>query len=28
SERVGKWTYYRRNEQTIREYAEYVTHHL
>lgn len=28
SERVGKWTYYRRNEQTIREYAEYVTHYL
>ena len=28
SERIGKWTYYRRNERTIREYADYVTHHL
>ncbi|MGQ3481136.1 ArsR/SmtB family transcription factor [Paenibacillus sp. TY11] len=24
SERIGKWTYYRRNEKTIREFAEYV----
>lgn len=24
SERHGKWTYYRRNEETIRELAEYI----
>jgi DNA-binding transcriptional ArsR family regulator len=22
--RVGKWTYYRRNEETIRAFAEFV----
>jgi len=24
SERIGKWTYYRRNEKTIRQFSEYV----
>ncbi|MFX3633875.1 MAG: ArsR/SmtB family transcription factor [Candidatus Pristimantibacillus sp.] len=24
SKRVGQWTYYRRNEETIREFYEYV----
>lgn len=24
SERIGKWTYYRRNEETIREFSEYI----
>ncbi|MFI6983752.1 ArsR/SmtB family transcription factor [Embleya sp. NPDC050154] len=24
SERIGKWTYYRRNEQAIADFAEYV----
>ncbi|GAB2645105.1 helix-turn-helix transcriptional regulator [Prescottella soli] len=24
SERIGKWTYYRRNERAIAEYAAYV----
>ncbi|MFI1585368.1 ArsR/SmtB family transcription factor [Embleya sp. NPDC020630] len=24
SERIGKWTYYRRNERTIAEFAEHV----
>lgn len=24
SERVGQWTYYRRNEKTIRQFTEYV----
>ncbi|MED4584366.1 ArsR family transcriptional regulator [Brevibacillus choshinensis] len=24
SERIGKWTYYRRNEKTIQEFSEYV----
>ncbi|UQW97425.1 ArsR family transcriptional regulator [Rummeliibacillus sp. G93] len=24
SERIGKWTYYRRNEKTIKEFADYV----
>ncbi|MBW7459923.1 ArsR/SmtB family transcription factor [Paenibacillus sepulcri] len=28
SERVGQWTYYRRNEQTIREFAEYIEKEL
>lgn len=28
SERIGKWTYYRRNEKTIREFAEYVQKEL
>ena len=28
SERIGKWTYYRRNEKTIREFAEYVQQEL
>lgn len=24
SERIGKWTYYRRNEKTIQQFADYV----
>lgn len=28
SERRGQWTYYRRNEETIREFAEYVQNKL
>lgn len=28
SERIGKWTYYRRNEKTIQEFAEYVQKEL
>lgn len=28
SERVGKWTYYRRNEQTIKEFSEYIQNQL
>lgn len=24
SERIGKWTYYRRNEKTIQQFSEYV----
>ena len=24
SRRFGKWTYYRRNEETIRKLAEYI----
>ncbi|GGH31076.1 transcriptional regulator [Paenibacillus segetis] len=24
SERIGKWTYYRRNEKTIQEFSEYI----
>ncbi|MEO2205703.1 ArsR family transcriptional regulator [Paenibacillus pabuli] len=28
SERRGQWTYYRRNEETIRQFAEYVQHEL
>ncbi|MFS0782736.1 ArsR/SmtB family transcription factor [Bacillus sp. 1P06AnD] len=24
SERIGKWTFYRRNEKTIKEFAEYI----
>ncbi|MEC0231701.1 ArsR/SmtB family transcription factor [Paenibacillus alba] len=24
SERIGKWTYYRRNEKIIQEFAEYI----
>ncbi len=24
AERVGKWTFYRRNEQTIQAFAEYI----
>ncbi|OAB41763.1 ArsR/SmtB family transcription factor [Paenibacillus glacialis] len=24
SERIGKWTYYRRNETTIQEFSEYI----
>jgi ArsR family transcriptional regulator len=28
SERHEKWTYYRRNEEVIRMYAEYVMNHL
>ncbi|OIJ88368.1 ArsR/SmtB family transcription factor [Streptomyces colonosanans] len=28
SERIGKWTYYRRNERTIEAFAEYVRNEL
>lgn len=28
SERIGKWTYYRRNEKTIQEFSEYVQNEL
>ncbi|MBQ7585392.1 MAG: helix-turn-helix transcriptional regulator [Desulfovibrionaceae bacterium] len=28
SERHGKWTYYRRNEEVIQQYAEYIKNHL
>ncbi|EOO23853.1 hypothetical protein IIU_06917 [Bacillus cereus VD133] len=28
SERIGKWTFYRRNEKTIREFSEYVQNEL
>lgn len=24
SERIGKWTYYRRNEETIKAFSEYI----
>lgn len=28
SERIGKWTYYRRNEKTIEEFRKYVQKEL
>lgn len=28
SERIGKWTFYRRNEKTIREFADYIRNEL
>ncbi|WNC13612.1 helix-turn-helix transcriptional regulator [Brevibacillus brevis] len=28
SERIGKWTYYRRNEKTIAQFVEYVQNQL
>jgi ArsR family transcriptional regulator len=28
SERIGKWTYYRRNEKTIQEFSEYIQQKL
>ncbi|EEL35886.1 Transcriptional regulator, ArsR [Bacillus cereus Rock3-28] len=28
SDRIGKWTYYRRNEKIIREFSEYVQNEL
>ncbi len=28
AERRGKWTYYRRNEETIQRAADYMTHEL
>ncbi|EOQ07679.1 hypothetical protein KQ3_04281 [Bacillus cereus B5-2] len=28
SERVGQWTYYHRNEETIRQFTEYVQNEL
>ncbi|CAH8720584.1 helix-turn-helix transcriptional regulator [Paenibacillus thiaminolyticus] len=28
SERIGKWTYYRRNEKTIQQFSEYVQKEL
>lgn len=28
SERIGKWTYYRRNEQTIQKFSEYIKEKL
>ncbi|MDQ0494367.1 DNA-binding transcriptional ArsR family regulator [Paenibacillus brasilensis] len=28
SERIGKWTYYRRNEKTIQQFAEYIQKEL
>lgn len=28
SKRVGQWTYYRRNEETIRQFYEYVQREL
>ncbi|MHA7305250.1 ArsR/SmtB family transcription factor [Arthrobacter sp. TMN-49] len=28
SERIGKWTYYRRNEKAIREFVDFVSEEL
>ncbi|AJS58653.1 ArsR/SmtB family transcription factor [Paenibacillus sp. IHBB 10380] len=28
SERIGKWTYYRRNDKTIQEFSDYVRNEL
>ena len=28
STRIGKWTYYRRNEETIQQFADYVSKQL
>ena len=28
AERIGKWTYYRRNEETIRALGEHIMHTL
>lgn len=28
SERIGKWTYYKRNEETIREFARFIAKEL
>ena len=28
SRRIGKWTYYRRNEETIQQFAEYIKNEL
>ena len=28
SKRIGKWTYYRRNEAVIQEFAEFIKHEL
>ena len=28
SRRIGKWTYYRRNEETIQRFAEYIKNEL
>lgn len=28
SQRCGKWTYYRRNEKTIQEFARYIKNNL
>ena len=28
SRRIGKWTYYRRNEDTIQQFAEYIKNEL
>ncbi len=28
SERIGKWTYYRRNEQTIQAFSDYIQNKL
>lgn len=28
SERIGKWTYYRRNEKTIRDFVDFVSTEL
>ena len=28
SDRVGKWTYYRRNERVIEEFSDYVRNSL
>lgn len=28
SERIGKWTYYRRNEKTIQEFSDYIKEKL
>jgi ArsR family transcriptional regulator len=28
SKRIGQWTYYRRNEKTIQDFAAYIKHNL
>ncbi len=28
SERIGKWTYYRRNEKTIQQFSDYIRNEL
>lgn len=28
SERIGKWTYYRRNEKTLQEFSEFIKNNL
>jgi len=28
SERIGKWTYYRRNEKTVQQFSDYIRNEL